>query len=447
MLLSAVLVSGFSFGLSAANASPARVGPLVLSPRAVYFGPAFHAREQRSADVTVSNQGDLPRRIQRIGILDAGSGCRSFGGACPVRIVHQSENCPSSGPLGQGQQCQITLAFAPTVAGDLAVSICIDSLGPIGGDAPPTAASSCIPVRAHVLAAGPHPGTPAPGGPSPATPGATKPSPPTSRPTAIPVASPWSGSTQVPSPVPLAWQSAGAFVWHTDGIDPSRLGQEMRSNGFGWVAIRIHDGRTADQVDPGWIARFRRTSGLSVGGWGVLRDQPGQEARLAGSLIGKLGLDFYIANAELEYEYSNQSGQSAQRLGRSSTFVRAFRAIEPQLPTALSSYCRADQHDIDWPAWRAAGFAFMPQAYVDQFGAAAAPAVCAAAAAGFFAPGDVHPTVGTYPSSHPVPSPAAYAKMLRAAGTVGFSLYLAETTPDTAWQAYGQAIATLGIAG
>jgi hypothetical protein len=52
----------------------------------------------------------------------------------------------------------------------------------------------------------------------------------------------------------------------------------------------------------------------------------------------------------------------------------------------------------------------------------------------------------TYPSSHPLPSAAAYAQMLKAAGTVGFSLYLAETTPDSAWPAYGQGIATLGIA-
>ncbi len=447
VFLVAVLVSVFSVGFSAASAAPSSLGPLVLSPRAVDFGPALHAGEQRTADITVSNQGGLPRLLRRIGIVDAGGGCRSFGRTCPLRIVHDSEHCPSSGPLGQGQQCHITLAFAPALAGDLATSICVDSLGPIGGDQPPTAASSCIPVRAHVLAATPHSGTSAPGGVSPARPGATKPSPPTTgRPTPIPVTSPWSGETQAPPPVPLAWRSAGAFVWHTDGLDPAHLGQEMRANGFGWVAIRIHDGTTVDRVAPDWIARFRRASGLPVGGWGVLRDQPAQEARLAGSLIGQLGLDFYIADAEVEYEYSNQSGQSAQRAGRSAAFVRAFRTIEPQLPGALSSYCRADKHDIDWPAWRGADFAFMPQAYVDQFGGAAAPAACAAAAAGFFAPGDVHPTVGTFPTSRPLPSPAAYAQMLKAARTVGFSLYLAETTPDTAWRDYGQAITTLGIA-
>jgi hypothetical protein len=447
LLLAAVLVSGLSVGLSAASASPVSSAPLVLSPRAVDFGPALHAGQQGSADVTVSNQGGLPRLFKRISI-DAGSGCRSFGPTCPLQIVHESGSCPSSGPLGQGQQCQITLAFAPAAAGDLSVSVCIDSLGPIGVDVIATAARSCVPVRAHVLAAaGGKPS--APGGTSPARPGAAKPpTPTTSGRTTIPVvASPWSSTpTQSPTAVPLAWRSAGAFVWHTDGIDPTHLGLEMRANGFGWVAIRIHDGKTADKIDPDWIAQFRLASGLPVGGWGVLRDQPGPEARLAGSLIGKLGLDFYIADAELEYEYSNQGGQSAQRLARSAAFVSAFRAVEPTLPGAVSSYCRADRHDIDWAAWRGAGFAFMPQAYVDQFGAVASPAACAAGAAGIFAPGDVHPTVGTYPSSHGLPSPAAYGQMLKAAGTVGFSLYLAETTPDNAWFDYGQAISSLGIA-
>ncbi|MGZ4439601.1 MAG: hypothetical protein ACXVZN_04420 [Gaiellaceae bacterium] len=449
LFLAAVLVTGFCVALPAASASPAGSAPLVLSPRAVDFGSPLRAGQQRTADVTISNPGGLPRLLKKT-TINVGSGCRAFGLTCPLRIVHLSENCPSSGPLGQGQQCQITLAFAPSQAGDLAVSVCIDSLGPIGGDTPPTSASSCVPVRAHVLAAsasGPHSGTSAPGSASPAKPGTTKPSaPPTGRP-AIPVSSPWSGGSTPSKPsVPSAWRSAGAFVWHTDGINPAHLGKLMRANGFGWVAIRVHDGKTADKIDPDWIAQFRQASGLPVGGWGVLREQPVAEARLAGSQVEKLGLDFYIADAEMEYEYSNQSGQSAQRFARSASFVTAFRTAEPTLPAAVSSYCRADMHDLDWPAWRGAGFAFMPQAYVDQFGSAAAPAACAAGAGGFFAPGDVHPTVGTYPSTHGLPSPAAYGQMLKAAGTVGFSLYLAETTSDAAWAAYGQAISTLGIA-
>ncbi len=448
LLLAALLATVLSFGWSSASASPASPAALVLSPRAVEFWPAVHAGEERSVDVTVSNQGGLPRLIRGIGV-DAGSGCRAFGRTCPLRIVRQSDGCPSSGPLGQGQQCQVTLAFAPAAAGDLSASFCIDSLGPIGGDTPPTSSRSCVPVRAHVLAAAA--GKPsAPGGASPSAPATPRPqTPPAGRQGPIPVTSPLTGGAQhgqTTAPTD-AWQSGGAFIWHTDALDPARLGQQLRADGFGWVAIRIHDGRTADRVDAGWIARFRRASGLQVGGWGVLRDQPGSEARLAASQIDRLGLDFYIADAEMEYEYSNQSGQSAQRFARSAAFVSAFRALEPQLPGALSSYCRADRHDLDWAAWRGAGFAFMPQAYVDQFGGVASPTVCAAAAGGSFAPADVHPTLGTYPSTHPVPSPAAYAQMLKSAGTVGFSLYLAETTPDSAWRDYGQAIAALGIAG
>ncbi len=245
----------------------------------------------------------------------------------------------------------------------------------------------------------------------------------------------------------MSWQSAGAFVWHPENVDPALLGQELRANGFGWVAIRIHDGLTADAVDPGWIARFRSASGLPVGGWGVLRDRPEQEAQLASALIGRFGLDFYIADAEAEYKYTGPDGRRPERFGRSARFTRAFRALRPRLPAGLSSYCRADMQDLDWPPWRKAGFVFLPQAYVDQLGQAAAPAACVRGAAPFFPSDEVHPTVGTFPVQGAAPSPEQYSQLLTQAGTVGFSLYLAEVNmPDASWRAYGGAIAHLGIA-
>lgn len=246
----------------------------------------------------------------------------------------------------------------------------------------------------------------------------------------------------------MSWRSAGAFVWHETDVDPAALGQEMRANGFGWVAIRIHDGLASDPVDPTWIERFRAASGLPVGGWGVLRDQPQQEAQLASSLIGRYGLDFYIADAEAEYAYSGVDGPSSTRFARSEQFVAAFRALHPDLPAGLSSFCRPDQVDLDWAAWQRAGFVFLPQAYVSQLGPAAAPALCVQGAARYFPKEDVHPTLATYRDVHALPSPAAYSRMLAQAGTVGFSLYLAEVamTPPS-WQAYGKAIAQLRIAG
>jgi hypothetical protein len=66
---------------------------------------------------------------------------------------------------------------------------------------------------------------------------------------------------------------------------------------------------------------------------------------------------------------------------------------------------------------------------------------------GFFRADDVHPTVGTYRGQNGALSPERHAALLAEAGTVGFSVYLAETRMDAhAWHVLGDAIATLGIA-
>jgi hypothetical protein len=244
----------------------------------------------------------------------------------------------------------------------------------------------------------------------------------------------------------MSWRSAGAFVWHETDVSPEALGEELRAAGFGWVALRIHDGLTKDPVAVDWVARFRRASGLPVGGWGVLRERPAREAALADELLARSSLDFYIANAEAEYGYTGPDGQSEERFGRSRAFVGAFRRLRADLPAGLSSYCRPDRHDLDWEAWRAGGFVFLPQAYVNDFGGDAAPAVCAQAARGVFG-SDVHPTIGTYAGVERTVGPATYARLLARAGTVGFSVYLAETRMTGGeWRVLGESIGAEGIA-
>lgn len=257
-----------------------------------------------------------------------------------------------------------------------------------------------------------------------------------------------------PSPVPLppperpfSWQAAGAFVWHETDIDPEALGRTLRANGFGWVAVLLHDGVVEDPLEPTWLERFRRASGLPVGGWGVLRERPEREAELAAALARRHGLDFYVADAEAEYGYSGPQGRSGERYSRSQRFVRAFRRSLPSLPAGLSSYCRPDHHDLDWRAWNEAGFVFLPQAYVNDFGRDAAPDVCVQAAAAFFPRERVHPTIGVYEGQRRTLSAVAYAPLLARAGTVGFSVYLAETRmTDADWQALGRAIARRALA-
>jgi hypothetical protein len=245
----------------------------------------------------------------------------------------------------------------------------------------------------------------------------------------------------------MSWMGAGAFVWHESDVAPETLGSQLRANGFLWVAVLIHDGLTLDPVEGDWVQRFRAASGLAVGGWGVLRTEPEEEAGLAHRMLDRYSLDFYIANPEAEYKLSNDDGQSGERFERSRRFVDRFRALEPDTPAAVSSYCRADRQDLDWKAWGSSGFAFLPQAYFNDFGGAASPAACVEGAAGFFPSAAVHPTVGMYAGGAEEPSAERYAGLLDDAGTIGFSVYLAETRMNEAdWHTFGKAIAGLQIA-
>jgi hypothetical protein len=254
-----------------------------------------------------------------------------------------------------------------------------------------------------------------------------------------------SPSTPPPS-VSMSWQAAGAFVWHETDISPEALGVELRDAGFGWVALRVHDGLTEDPVDGDWIGRFRRASGLPVGGWGVLREHPALEAALANELVARHSLDFYVANAEAEYGFTGPDGLSEERFGRSRAFVDAFRREQADLPAGLSSYCRPDLHDLDWEAWRDGGFVFLPQAYVNDFGFHAAPTACAEAAESVFGSA-VHPTIGSYEGVRASVSPERYTRLLDRAGTLGFSVYLAETgMTGHEWRVLGESIGADGIA-
>jgi hypothetical protein len=278
--------------------------------------------------------------------------------------------------------------------------------------------------------------------PAPTPPPAPAPAPPP------PEAPPPAPTPPPPSSVPFSWGSAGAFVWHETDVEPTLLGRVMRESGFGWVAVRLHDGTVEDPVEADWVYRFRLASGLPVGGWGVLRTEPEREATLASALVERYGLDFYIANPEVEYEFSGMDGPSHERSGRSSRFVGTFRSLRPApFPLGLSTYCRPDRHDLDWTAWRQGQVAFLPEAYVNDVGLDVAPASCVAAARGVFPRTDVHPTIGMHVGSRGTVDVATYVDLLARAGTVGFSIYLAETRmTDADWRAFGAAMAERGIA-
>ena len=234
----------------------------------------------------------------------------------------------------------------------------------------------------------------------------------------------------------MSWSDAGAIIVDVTAANPEWLGRMMRSSGFGWVALPLGGPGTLASPPAGWAERFRAASGLPVGGWSVLGDDPAQDATDAAQLIQSNGLEFYIADAEAPY-----NGHA----DRSQAFVRTFRALEPTLPAGLSSFCHAN--GVGLAAWAKAGFAFLPQAYVNDFGAAVAPDACVRAAAPFFARARVHPTVACYQGQEGYVTPGQFAQLLAQAQTTGFSVYPAETlsNPDD-WKTYAAAIASQGIA-
>jgi hypothetical protein len=274
---------------------------------------------------------------------------------------------------------------------------------------------------------------PATTAPAPST---TPPPPATTAPPPPATTAPTTTQPPPPSPVPLSWGDAGAIIVDVSAANPEWLGQMMRNSGFGWVALPLGgpDGLTPPPAD--WAGRFRAASGLPVGGWSVLGDDPARDAADAVSLLRSGGLSFYIADAEAPY-----NGHA----DRSGAFVTAFRALEPTMPAALSSFC--DANGIGLAAWAKAGFAFLPQAYVNDFGDSVSPAACVRAAAPYFTRARVHPMVACYQGQQGYVTPTQFAQLLAQAKTTGFSVFPAETlvNPDD-WQTYAQAIATMRIA-
>lgn len=239
-----------------------------------------------------------------------------------------------------------------------------------------------------------------------------------------------------PARVAMSWNDAGAIVVHTHDVDPTWLGQQMRQAGFGWVAVYLGSTGQAYPIDTGWVTRFIQASGLPVGGWSVLAGYPNSDAGFAATQLKRNGLSFYIADAEAAYQ---------SKPGASQKFVTAFRKAEPTMLAGLSSFCNAQ--GVGLAPWAAAGFVFLPQAYVNDFGTSVSPAACVHAAAGYFPSSSVHPTVGSYHGQKGYVSVQQYSRLLAQAGITGFSVYPAETAMYAQdWQAYGQAIRTLHIA-
>ena len=175
------------------------------------------------------------------------------------RGVIRSPSLPAALPMRSGSRRSTPPVTAPTSSPSCRRG-CVSR----------TCTSDPTPDRAATPSAATQPSTQPPPEPSPppapASPTAPEPEPNTSK-AASSAEMPWVGSRSVH----LARDRR-----RTRG---SRFAAPCER--FSWVALRIHDGLDIDPIEGDWVRRFRAASGLSVGGWGVLRTEPEREADLA----------------------------------------------------------------------------------------------------------------------------------------------------------------------
>jgi hypothetical protein len=221
---------------------------------------------------------------------------------------------------------------------------------------------------------------------------------------------------------PKLFDGAGVFVDNPGNLPgPWGLAASLEANHFTWIAFHVNNGLVQYDIPLDWLDVFR-AHGIAVGGWGYEDGKPTIEAVLADLAVRRYGLDFFIADAESQYEQAKK----LHGWKRSEVFVDTFRSLEPTLPAALTTYGAATAPfvlPIDYESWRNAGFDLLPQAYYNQFPKAYRPDLTVAHSLRAGWPLDrVHPVLGVYRKY----AAANYVPLLAGLGTRGFSVFLAD---------------------
>ena len=235
------------------------------------------------------------------------------------------------------------------------------------------------------------------------------------------------------------FRGAGLFVWHSAAFRAADHGEAMRSLGFSWIAIDVHEGaETFDanerELDAGWADAWR-AAGLRVGAWGSLIDDPEGEAAVAADVIERFGLELYVAHAGAEHV--DLGAAEGTPPTSSERFVSAFRARHPVIPAAVAPIDRMDRIALDPAPFVGAGFAILPQAWWNEDDGLDPLSVTEAIETRGVDRARVHPTLGLWGGGTRARVPAAsYLERLAAAETLGFSVYVAESVPALDWPAF-----------
>jgi hypothetical protein len=228
------------------------------------------------------------------------------------------------------------------------------------------------------------------------------------------------GVAHADAPVDM-FDGVGVFIDNPmDFPDAPTLAAQLEAAHFTWIAFHIDDVGTLDWTPPSWL-QVMRDNGIEVGAWGAEGLDPIASAAVADLAVRTYGFDFYIADAEGPYERI----KAGNGYWRSSMFVRAFRALQPTIPSALVTLGAAKAPwvlPIDFNAWRSGGFDLLPEAYYNQYPGYRPDLTVAHAQRAGWSLSAVHPVIGVY---HHYPA-AKYVPLLQNLGTRGFSVFLGD---------------------
>lgn len=263
---------------------------------------------------------------------------------------------------------------------------------------------------------------------------------------------------------PTVWQRRHLWLWNAANDQKTTKEELALAAGLGFdaIVVKVHDGASVfhgpegENSDPAFFAYLRRFFRV-VGGWGWLTGDgvdglnaggAEAEAERAAERVRALGLDLYVADPEVFYEYGSVDwpvkGAGRLRFACSARFVRTFaKAIgKPGFPRGVTSYGRVDLHSLDWHSWAGPGpdrsvWRWIPQAYWNE-SPALSPELCVAAGARFWRPALIHPLLGCYRGAVGTVTADTYAGSLRRARTVGFGCYDADTMEPAERAAFGR---------
>jgi hypothetical protein len=228
------------------------------------------------------------------------------------------------------------------------------------------------------------------------------------------------GVARADAPVNV-FAGVGVFIDNPQNFpDAPTLAAQLHAAHFTWIAFHVDDVGTLDWTPPSWL-QVMRDNGIAVGAWGAEGLDPIASAAVADLAIRTYGFDFYIADAEGPYERI----KAGNGYWRSSMFVRAFRALQPTIPSALVTLGAAKAPwvlPIDFNAWRSGGFDLLPEAYYNQYPGYRPDLTVAHALRAGWSLSAVHPVIGVY---HHYPA-AKYVPLLQNLGTRGFSVFLGD---------------------